>query len=106
MSDDSLHQFAANIVHEIEAGLSDEAPFTEEVFTRFLLERLEDAGHLENTFDLYQEGRIRNAGYRIDGYAFDEDRHFGGSCGGGACAFADVTLDAAKNAAKPLSMED
>lgn len=74
MSDESLQQFAANLVHEVEASLSSETPFTEEVFTRYLLERLEDAGHLENTFDLYQEGRIRNAVYRIDGYAIDEDR--------------------------------
>jgi hypothetical protein len=74
MSDDVLQGFAENIIREVEAGLSSDAPFSEEVFTRFLLERLEDAGHLENTFDLYQEGRIKNASYRIDGYAFDEER--------------------------------
>lgn len=74
MTDEAILKFAEDIQREVEAGLNDEAPFTEEVFTRFLMERLEDAGHLENTFDLYQEGRIRNATYRIDGYAFDEDR--------------------------------
>lgn len=74
MSDDALQQFAANLTHEIEANLSPETPFTEEVFTQYVIERLEDAGHMENAFDLYQEGRIRNAVFRIDGYAFDEER--------------------------------
>lgn len=71
--DDALYQFAQDLAHDVEEGLSEE-PFTEEVFTRLVLERLEDTGHLEGTFPLYQEGRIRNAAYRIDGYAFDEDR--------------------------------
>lgn len=74
MIDEAVRRFAEEIQREVEAGLGDDAPFTEEVFTRYLMERLEDAGHLENTFDLYQEGRVKNAAYRIDGYAFDEDR--------------------------------
>src|SRR5215208_4005164 len=47
--------------------------FSQEVFTKLILERLEEAGHLDATFPLYQEGRVRNATYRIDGYAFDEE---------------------------------
>lgn len=74
MSEDAVLKFAEDIRREVEAGINDDAPFTEEVFTRYLMERLEDAGHFDNAFDLYQEGRIKNATYRIDGYAFDEER--------------------------------
>lgn len=74
MTDEAVLRFAEEVLHEVEAAVTDEAPFSEEVFTHYLLERLEDAGHFENTFDLYQAGRIRNATYRIDGYAFDEER--------------------------------
>src|SRR5690348_2770835 len=71
--DDAVERFAKEIVSDVNDGLS-EIPFSEEVFTRLALERLEDAGHLEGTFPLYQKGRVRNAIYRIDGYSFDEER--------------------------------
>jgi hypothetical protein len=71
--DEAVQRFAKEIVADVHEGLS-EFPFSEEVFTRLALERLEEAGHLEGTFPLYQQGRVRNAIYRIDGYAFDEDR--------------------------------
>jgi hypothetical protein len=74
MTDDALAEFSQEIVADVEDGLSSDAPFSQEVFTRLILERLEDAGHLDATFPLYQEGRVRNAVYRIDGYAFDEER--------------------------------
>lgn len=75
MTDETLQKFAEELLREVDNGLSDDVPFSEEVFTRMVLERLEEAGHLEATFDLYQEGRLRNgAAYRIDGYAFDEER--------------------------------
>lgn len=75
MIDEALKKFAEELLREVEEGLSSDSPFSEEVFTRMILERLEEAGHLEGTFDLYQEGRIRNgAAYRIDGYTFDEER--------------------------------
>jgi hypothetical protein len=74
MMDDTLQRFAQSLAGEVEENLNEDTPFSEGVFTSLVLEKLEDAGHLENAFDLYQEGRIRNAGYRIDGYAFDEDR--------------------------------
>ncbi|MGM5031159.1 AIPR family protein [Tardiphaga sp. 803_E3_N1_3] len=70
--DEAVQRFAKEIVTDVHDGLSD-IPFSEEVFTRLVLERLEEAGHLEGTFPLYQQGRVRNAIYRIDGYAFDED---------------------------------
>jgi hypothetical protein len=74
MSDDPTTEFLQELVAEVEESLSSEAPFSQEVFTRLILERLEEAGHLEATFPLYQEGRVRNAAYRIDGYAYDEER--------------------------------
>lgn len=74
MTDDAAAEFLQEIIAEVEEGLSTDAPFSQEVFTRLILERLEEAGHLEATFPLYQEGRVRNAAYRIDGYAFDEER--------------------------------
>lgn len=71
---DVILSFANELITEVNEGLTDETPFSQEIFTRLVLERLEEAGHLETTFPLYQEGRVRNAVYRIDGYAFDEER--------------------------------
>ena len=73
MTDEAVLRFAKEIDRDVNEGLS-EMPFSEEVFTRIILERLEEAGHLEGTLPLFQTGRVRNAIYRIDGYAFDEDR--------------------------------
>ncbi len=74
MSDDPIAEFSQEVISEVEEGVSADAPFSQEVFTQLILERLEEAGHFDETFPLYQEGRIRNAVYRIDGYAFDEER--------------------------------
>lgn len=74
MTEDVLLRFAEELNRAVEDGVSDDSPVPEHVFTGLVLERLEEAGHLENTFALYQDGRIKNAAYRIDGYAFDEDR--------------------------------
>ncbi len=74
MGDDAIAEFLQEIVAEIQEGLSTEAPFSEELFTRLVLERLEEAGHLDESFPLYQQGRVGNATYRIDGYAYDEER--------------------------------
>lgn len=72
MTDDALLDFHQELIAEVEEGLPDE-PFSQNVFTRLILERLEEAGHFDGTFPLYQEGPIRNSRYRIDGYAYDED---------------------------------
>jgi hypothetical protein len=74
MTDDAITAFSQDLASEVEESLTNEAPFSQEVFTRLILERLEEAGHLDATFPLYQEGRVRSAAYRIDGYAYDEDR--------------------------------
>lgn len=74
MSNEAVADFSKEIIAEVEDGLTNEQPFSQEVFTRLILERLEEAGHLDGAFPLYQEGRIKKAAYRIDGYAYDEDR--------------------------------
>ena len=71
--DEHVEGFAKEIVSDVNEGLS-EFPFSEEVFTRLVLERLEEVGHLVGTFPLFQQGRVRNSIYRIDGYSFDEER--------------------------------
>jgi hypothetical protein len=99
MNDDAIAKFSQELVSEVDEGLSTETPFSQEIFTRLILERLEEAGHLDTTFPLYQEGRIRNAAYRIDGYAFDEERFrldlfttlYSGDIPPGKIASADVT---------------
>lgn len=73
MSDDPLLSFAAELAEEVEENLSEDTPFSASVFTRIVLDRLEEAGHFDAAFELYQEGRVGSAIYRIDGYAFDED---------------------------------
>lgn len=74
MSDDALNEFHQELVAEVEEGLTTEEPFSANVFTRMVLERLEEAGQFDGTFPLYQEGPIRNTSYRIDGYTYDEER--------------------------------
>src|SRR5437773_2649670 len=59
---------------DVQEGLTAEDPFSANVFTRLVFERLEESGHLDSAFDLHQEGRFGSAGYRIDGFAFDEEQ--------------------------------
>ena len=73
MTDDVIAGFLQEITAEVEESLSADLPFSQEAFTRLILERLEEAGHFDATFPLYQEGKVRNAAYRIDGYAYDEE---------------------------------
>lgn len=74
MTDDPIAEFSRDIISEVEESITTETPFSQEVFTQIILERLEEAGHFDATFPLYQKGRVRNAIYRIDGYAYDEER--------------------------------
>ena len=74
MSEDAVDRFAVQLAAEVKEGVSVETPFSESIFTRLVLEQLEEAGHLDGTFELHQEGRLGSAAYRIDGFAFDEDR--------------------------------
>ena len=74
MIEESVSKFAEEIFKDVTESLSADSPFSQEIFTRQILERLEEAGHLEATLPLFQQGRVGNAIYRIDGYAYDEDR--------------------------------
>lgn len=77
MIEDPLHIFATELGSEIEEIVSAaDAPtlFSGEMFTKLVLERLEEAERIEAAFDLYQEGHTGRASYRIDGYAIDEER--------------------------------
>lgn len=75
--EDPLRAFADALAADVEDALSSlDAPtlFPSEMFTKLVLERLEEAQRLEQAFDLYQEGHTGRASYRIDGYAIDEER--------------------------------
>lgn len=75
--EDPLQSFAEALAADIEEAVaSPDAPtlFSGEMFTKLVLERLEDAERLEQAFDLYQEGHTGRASYRIDGYAIDDER--------------------------------
>lgn len=75
--DDSVKPFALALAAEVEEAVDSPdaaTKSTREMFTRLILERLEDAGHFEATFDLHQSGWFSNAVYEIDGYAIDEER--------------------------------
>ncbi|RVE96402.1 AIPR protein [Sinorhizobium meliloti] len=77
MTEDPLNVFATELASEIEeivTGADAPTLFSGEMFTKLVLERLEEAERLEQAFDLYQEGHTGRASYRIDGYAIDEER--------------------------------
>lgn len=74
MSDDGLEEFAKELGQRVEEGITSGSPFSMDVFTQLILEELEEAGHMEGTFALHQEGRVGKSLYRIDGYAYDEER--------------------------------
>jgi len=74
LTDDAIVRFANELAAEVADSLSDDSPFSVNNFTHLVLERLEEAGHFDGAFDLHQEGRLGQAIYRIDGFAFDEER--------------------------------
>jgi hypothetical protein len=53
MTDDAIAKFAEELSGEVEDALSADAPFSQEIFTELILERLEEAGHLVGTFPLF-----------------------------------------------------
>lgn len=74
MSEHAVDRFAEQLAADIDDNLTPESPFSTSVFTRLILERLEEAGHFDDAFEMYQKGPHGNDTYRIDGFAFDEDR--------------------------------
>ncbi|NVN10477.1 AIPR family protein [Nguyenibacter vanlangensis] len=76
MSEDATAEFARTLAAEIEEARDDPAvdlPSTEALFTRTVIEALEEIGHFEAAFDLAQEGRVGRSPFQISGYAIDED---------------------------------
>lgn len=76
MTDDALNRFATALAGEVDDARDDPAlglPSTEAVFTRLILQQLEDAGQVDEAFDLPQEGRVGRATFRISGYALNDD---------------------------------
>jgi hypothetical protein len=74
LTDEAVIRFANELASEVAESLSDDNPFSANNFTRIVLERLEEAGQYDGAFDLHQEGRLGQSAYRIDGFAFDEER--------------------------------
>lgn len=76
MAEDPTAEFARTLAEEVDAARDDPAvdrPSTEALFTRIVIDELEEIGHFEAAFDLPQEGRIGRSPFQISGYAIDED---------------------------------
>jgi hypothetical protein len=76
MSDDATTEFARTLAAEIDEARDDptiDLPSTEALFTRTVIDELEEIGHFEAAFDLAQEGRVGRSPFQISGYAIDED---------------------------------
>jgi hypothetical protein len=78
MSDESLNGYARDIADEIEEAIrgGDGAVYSEEEFTRTILDKLGDEGALDNPIALYQEGTFGRTRYKITGFSIadSEDR--------------------------------
>jgi hypothetical protein len=76
MSDEATAEFARTLAAVIDDARDDPAvdmPSTEALFTRTVMDELEEIGHFEAAFDLAQEGRVGRSPFQISGYAIDED---------------------------------
>lgn len=76
MTEDATAEFARTLADEVDLARDDPAidrPSTEALFTRIIIDELEEIGHFEAAFDLPQEGRVGRTPFQISGYAIDED---------------------------------
>jgi AIPR protein len=78
MNDEGLVQYSRDLAAEIEEAIrsGDGAVYSEEEFTRVVLEKLGDEGALDNPISLYQEGSFGRSKYKITGFSISdaEDR--------------------------------
>jgi hypothetical protein len=78
MSDENLIHYARDLATEVEDALRAEAGavYSEEEFTRLVLDKLGDDGALDNPIPLYQEGTFGRTHYKITGFSIPdtEDR--------------------------------
>lgn len=76
MAEDATAEFARTLASEIDEARDDptvDLPSTEGLFTRIVIDELEELGHFEAAFDLAQDGRVGRSPFQISGYAIDED---------------------------------
>jgi hypothetical protein len=78
MSDEGLIQYAQELAAEVEDSIlaEDGVVYSEEEFTRLILDKLGDEGALDNPVVLYQEGTFERVKYKITGFSITdaEDR--------------------------------
>src|SRR3954468_10008111 len=74
MSDEPLEAFARELASEVDEAIhsGDGSIYTEEEFTRIVLDRLGDEGAVENPILLWQEGHFARAKYKITGYSIPD----------------------------------
>ncbi|WP_050384044.1 AIPR family protein [Bradyrhizobium pachyrhizi] len=75
MSDEALDTFARELAAEVEEAIrsGDNSIYSEEEFTRIVLDRLGDEGAIENPTLLWQEGNFARTKYKITGYSIPDD---------------------------------
>ncbi|SDT08859.1 AIPR family protein [Bradyrhizobium canariense] len=75
MTDEAMEAFARKLASEVDEAIQsgDGSIYSEEEFTRIVLERLGDEGAIENPTLLWQEGNFARAKYKITGYSIPDD---------------------------------
>lgn len=75
MTGDAIEAFARELAAEVEDAISSGtgSVYSEEEFTRVVLDRLGDEGAIENPVALWQEGQFVRTKYKITGYSMPED---------------------------------
>jgi len=75
MSDEAMEAFARELASEVDEAIQsgDGSIYSEEEFTRIVLDRLGDEGAIENPTLLWQEGNFARAKYKITGYSIPDD---------------------------------
>src|SRR5215467_11196729 len=75
MSDEAIETFARELAAEVDEATQcgDGSIYSEEEFTRIVLDRLGDERAVENPILLWQEGNFARAKYKITGYSIPDD---------------------------------
>lgn len=75
MTDEAMEAFARELASEVDEAIQsgDGSIYSEEEFTRIVLDRLGDEGAIENPTLLWQEGSFARTKYKITGYSIPED---------------------------------
>ncbi|WP_316197045.1 AIPR family protein [Bradyrhizobium sp. SZCCHNS3053] len=75
MSDEAIEAFARELAGEVDEAIQSGqgSIYSEEEFTRVVLDRLGEEGAIENPTLLWQEGSFARAKYKITGYSIPDD---------------------------------